>query len=290
MLAIFIFILIFIPGFSQASDSSFNPTASTEETSWSLIRKKLQAADLSELSFPAFQGINAIPNPDNSANDSANWYHILWVSYDIAPHYKIIYWQRTFLLLSSYESNQGMKLLPREPRFAIRRTELIDVPHLKSSLDLYLQPSLFTNERSSRNNLEIGIRFSGSYTAPTSRWSFGLLADLTSAYQDSNGKGAKGKIGLAPWVSYGFNSVFSTQHTGNLSFVNVRTKQIESSPSEPVSNGFDFNWGDQPSVQNGIAANLSESTSVSVLLNTYLTTLPTLKNSWASLQLSIQLL
>src|SRR4051812_46023452 len=105
---IFIFSILFISSVCEAAtDLNMSSTAPGEKSSWTLFQEKFRAGDVSELALPAFKGVNAVPNPDKTANDAANWYHIFWIDYEIAPHYRIQYWQRTFLLLSSYEASQG---------------------------------------------------------------------------------------------------------------------------------------------------------------------------------------
>jgi hypothetical protein len=83
-----------------------------------------------------------------------------------------------------------------------------------------------------------------------------------------------------PWASYDINPTFSTQHYCIVNFEHQRGKALHR---------FDWDYP-MPYIQNGLGINVSKVVWTSIFLNNYVNTAPTLKNTWASVWLSLTLL
>lgn len=145
------------------------PLAS-EETLGSQIQKKLRIRNFTEFMTPALQGSSsAIPSSDGSDYIPTTLFNIFSADYEITPNYRLLYYQRVFLLLTTNSGFQGMSLFGRDPRFALRRTQIFDVPNLNTSYDLYFQPGISNNQISGGNRFEVGFRTNTNYTPPGTR-------------------------------------------------------------------------------------------------------------------------
>ncbi len=255
---------------------------SENESTWQLIKKKLRVRTFSEFMTPSLNGESgSVPRFNGRSFSPTSIFHIFWTDYEIAPHYRVVYWQRMLLFLNSNIDFQGIQFLPRHPRFAIRRTEVFDVPQLSTTYDLFVQYDV-DNYYSTHNSFEVGIRTNTSYAFPQSHWSLGMIQEYTTSYLTPNAQGNMRAYGwFMPWVSYEINSKFSTQHYVTMPFQNMRNAPWTT-----------FIWDDpgMPYTQNGISMNVSETVWASVFINNYLLTAPTLQNTWASLWLSLTFL
>jgi len=253
-----------------------------EQTVAVQAQSKFRIRNFTEFMTPAFQGrTRSIPNRDGSEYIPATLFNILAIDYEIAPDYRILYHQRALLMLTPNSSFQGLNLFGRDPRFALRRTQVFDVPHVNTTYDLYVQPGIANNQLSDGNSFEVGFRTNTSYSPPGTRWNFGLLQEFTTRYLNPSGQGRQRAYGwFMPWVSYDLSQKISLQHFTTLPFTNLR--------SQPWTS---FQWDDPPPfIQNGIGLNLTKTVSASLFINNYLGVGPTLSNTWASVWLSLDLL
>ncbi len=257
------------------------PKSSLELLPETSVSKKLQIRSFTEFMTPALRGKSpSIPNSDGSEFIPTSLFNIFTADYEIAPNYRILYYQRVFLLLSSSATLQGGSIFGRDPRFALRRTQLLNVPNLNTAIDLYFQPGISNNQISGGNHLEVGFRTNTAYAPPGTRWGFGIVQEFTTGYLDASGSGQRAYGWFMPWVSYDISQRFSLQHYSNLAFKNPRNLPWT-----------EFQWDDQPPfMQNGFNFILTKSVTTSLFLNNYLGVAPTLSNTWASLWLSINFL
>jgi hypothetical protein len=231
---------------------------------------------------PAFDGnTDSVPRSDGSPYAPSNTFNIFWADYEIAPNLKVVYWQRMLVFLNSNPQFQGVQFLPRDPRFALRFTQVFNVPDLTTTYDVFFQLPFTDNVLSNRNNIELGFRTNTSYAFPKSHWSIGLVQEFTTAY--FGGRGGARAFGWAmPWASYELTKTFSTQTALSFPFQNRR-----SNPSWT-----EFVWDDPGSayIQNGIGINVTNQVWMAVFLNNYLFAPVSLNNTWASLWLSLTIL
>jgi hypothetical protein len=253
----------------------------SQQTAELPVRNKLRIRNFIEFMTPALQGhSSSIPNSDGSEYIPTTLFDIFSAEYEIIPNYRILYYQRVFLLLTEDSSFQGMSLFGRDPRFALRRTQIFDVPNLNTSFDLYFQPGISNNQISGGNRIEVGFRTNTNYAPPGTRWTLGIVQEITTGYLDAYGTGLRAYGWFMPWFSYDLSNRISLQHFTNLPFKNPRNLSWTQ-----------FQWDDQPPfMQNGVNFNLTKSVAASVFLNNYLGVAPTLRNTWASLWLSIDIL
>ncbi|MEO5970953.1 MAG: hypothetical protein ABIQ95_13575 [Bdellovibrionia bacterium] len=245
------------------------------------VRSKLRIRNFIEFMTPALQGqSSSIPNSDGSGYIPTTVFNIFSADYEIAPNYRILYTQRVFLFLTEDPDFQSMSIFGRDPRFGLRRTQVFDLPNLNTTYDLYFQPGISNNQISGGNRFEVGFRTSTNYVLPGTRWTLGIVQELTTGYLDVYGTGLRAYGWFVPWFSYDLSDKISLQHFTNLAFKNPRNLTWTQ-----------FKWDDQPPfMQNGVNFNLTKSVSASLFLNNYLGVAPTLRNTWASLWLSIDLI
>jgi hypothetical protein len=270
---------------AEASTSP-HPVELTEETPFEQLiefsfRKKIRVRNYAELTTPAFQGTSgAVPNSDGSGYMPMNLVNVFSAEYEFAPHFQILYYQRAFLFLTSNADFQSWSVFGRDPRFALRLTHIFNIKNLNTTYDIYFQPGISNNQLSGGNNFEVGLRTNTNFAPSGTRWTFGITQEFTTAYLDIAGHGQRAYGWFMPWFSYTLNDKLSLQHTTNLPFVNPRNL--------PWTR---FQWDSQPPyMQNGVNYNFLPNVTVSLFLNNYLGVTPTLRNVWASLGLSIDLI
>lgn len=252
-----------------------NPPA---ESTFDFIKSRIRMRTFTEFMTPGFQdNPSSVPHSNGSQLLPTNTFNIAWIDYKIAENYYILYWQRAVLTLASI-GQQGMNITPRNPRFALRRTQIFNVPNLSTTYDFYIQPGLAPEATTAGRKLEVGFRTSTAYSFPSSKWSIGMVTEFTTAYSAGTQEGGADVYGwLMPWVNYSFSSVLSAQLYLPYNFQHIRRNAW-----------YDFELDTpHPYSQAGLGVNFSDSVSASFLLNTYLNVTPTLKTSWASVWLSI---
>jgi len=268
---------------ASAQADSVNPAVAvpSEESAFELIQKKLRIRTFSELMSPAFQNSQpSVPDSNGSQLLPTNLYNIALMDYEVAPNYRVVYWQRVMVYLAPDNAVHGGEIVLRNPRFAIRRTHVFDVANLDTTYDLYIQPGLAPESISAGRSLEVGFRTNTSYVFPASKWSIGVISEFTTAFSDHGGSGSDVYGWFMPWASYDISKTFSTQHYFSFNYQHMRGDRW---------NQFEMDYP-LPYVQNGIGVNVTKNIWASVLLNNYVFTLPTLQNTWASLWLSMTIL
>ncbi len=257
-------------------------TAESESSAWNFIQKKFRMRTFSEFMTPALAGKStSVPAADGSVFAPTNAFNIAWVDYEIAPNTKLVYWQRFNVNFASQVAGQGVHAIARNPRFAFRRLNVFNSDSVTTTYDLYVQPGVAPEATSASANrsFEFGVRTNTSYAFPSSKWTIGLISETTGSLSSRGGAGADFYGWFMPWASYDFTKVFSTQHYVTLNYMHDRG----TSWSQLQLDGM-------PYIQNGIGVNITEKIWAAAFLNNYLTTAPTLENSWASLWVSTSFL
>ena len=252
-----------------AADTKLTPETQ-QKTTFQTIKEKIRVRTFSEFMTPSITGNDTnVPTPEGDALFSTNAFNIAWIDYEVANNWRLLYWQRALVFFSGTPDAPGMSVMARNPRFALRRTNVFSVPNLTTTYDLYVQPGLAPEATTQGRKLEMGFRTNTSYEFPHSKWSMGAITEFTVSPFSSTAD----YYGWAmSWASYDLNKTFSTQHYATVNFRHEKGAQGLFQWDEPM-----------PFVQNGIGVNISEQVWVSVFLNNYLTMAPTLKNTWASL-------
>ena len=264
---------------------SLTQSMTTQKSTWSLIKENLRVRTFTEVMSPPLSGSRtSVPLPNGQDYLPSNMFHIVWMDYPIAKNLRVLYWQRMLMFLSANASpnfQSQFQFVPREPRFALRWVDGFNVPHLNTTYDLYVQPGVTKNFVASGNHYDIGFRTSTAYSIPKSKWSVGLVQEYTVGGFDPKGKGPRAWGWFMPWASYEINQKFSTQHVMYYGIRNDRKNKV-----------FQYEWDDagMPYIQNGVGFNVSKSVQLTALVNNYLAVRPSLKNTWTSLWLSMNIL
>lgn len=271
---------------------TFNGHAANEVSIWSNVKEKLKVGVFTEFMSPSLDNRNgSILFPDSTEWNPTNAFSIFWATYDIGEELKLVYFQR---LLSFFTTNdylnpgsssqlgqQGMSIVPLNPRFAIRRTNLFKISGLKNAYDLYVQPGVTPGAINIGNTVELGFRTSQFYSIPQSSWTIGGMSEFTVLFYNKSGAGNDISAWAMPMASYNINKTFATQHWVTVPFRHERDTSL-----------FNFEWGNpkMPFIQNGISANVTEWLWTSVFINNYLLIAPTLRTTWFSLWVTASIL
>lgn len=254
----------------------------TEEPSfWQGVRKRIRARTFTEMMTPAIDSSKGqIPDNDGSPFAPMNAFNILWTDYEFADDLRIVYWQRVMVNIVGTSTHGPMDFTPRNPRFALRKTKFFDNKNLSTTYDLYVQPGLASEATNAGRTFEFGFRTASSYSFPGSRFSIGMITEMTGVYSKFDMPGANFYGWFMPWMSYDLNKTFSTQHYVTLNYQHMRGDHWSK---------FQYDYP-MPYMQNGIGMSISKNVWASVFINNYITAPPTLKNTWASLWLSLEIL
>ncbi len=267
----------------SAAETEPDKSIVEEESTLKTLRKKVRMRTFTEFMTPAIDNHqNYIPWEDGSALLPTNTFNIVWVDYEIAKDTKIVYHQRFNMNYAASPRGEGVHTVFRNPRIALRRMNVFNVPNLNTMYDVYIQPGLAPESELAGRNLEFGFRTNTSYSIPRSRFTIGAYSEFTTAicFNKPGPQGSSNAYGwLMPWASYDLNKTFSTQHYATVSFQHIRETQ-----------GIVHDYPMPLNVQNGIGINISENIWAALLLNNYLNTKPTLANTWASAWLVLSLL
>jgi hypothetical protein len=267
--------------FVRADETAETTSTATEKTYLEKVKEKVRMRTFTEFMTPAFKAKNSqVPTPEGDELMPTNTFNIAWVDYEVAQNWRVLYWQRFFVNFASSGTAQGINTRVRNPRFALRRTQVFDDPNLNTTYDLYIQPGLAQEGNTGPNGkgrtIEGGFRTNTAYTIPKSRWSVGAITEFTLS-KDRNDS-IYGWV--LPWISYEINSKIQTQHYVTVNFLHTRGESLSQ-------------WGwdlPMPYIQNGFGFNVSKSIWAAAFLNNYLNTAPSLKNTWASVWLAFTVL
>ncbi len=255
------------------------------------LEPRLRIRSFTEFMTPAFQGhTDSVPSPDGTPFLPSNLFNILWADYEIGNNLRIVYWQRTYIFLTSNPEFQGFQVFPRDPRFAVRFTQVFNNPNLTTTYDAFFQPQLTNNVGifpqevtrnifCNRNILELGFRTNTTYQFPGSRWSIGMVQEWTNAF--FGGKGPRYFGWANPWVNYQFSKAYSVQ---SAFFFPIQNKRAD----QPDHITWDVPGGAY--VQNGFSMSVNDRLSVSLLLNNYLFEPLSWRNTWMSVWVSLAFL
>jgi hypothetical protein len=252
--------------------------ALAEQSTWENIRLKLRAGSFTEYMTPAFSGNPfAIPTPGGDPLSSHNISSFFWTDYQIGDELRFLYFQKHVVNFAALNSNSS-GIIFRNPRFAIRKTKVFDHPNILSVYDFYLQPGIAPEADPSQAGraFEVGFRTNTTYALPGSNWNIGFISEFTYAFLNkSTGSDMYG--GLTPWLSYTISKRFKTNHNLTVNFLHPKGDTLFGfQPDTPL-----------PYIQNGVGFNVSDSLSASFLLNNYLSALPSIQNTWASVWLNV---
>lgn len=250
----------------HAVDALADDVAVTEKSTFSTLKSKVRSAVWAEYMTPNYSSTQFPPS-----------YAIAWLDYDIGKDFKVLYWQRSFIFANTPTGFQGVQFEVRNPRFALRKINVIQIPNLSSTYDLYVQPGLGNEANRGGRHIEVGFRTNHSYAIPHSKWSTGMTTEVTSAtsfFSDLRGANLYGWV--MPWFNYEINKTFSTQHYFAYNFQHYRTK-----PWNVISLDEPF-----PYIQNGVGINITDKVSTTLLINHSTLKPLALGNLWASLWMS----
>ncbi len=237
--------------------------------------EKFRMRSFTEVMTPAIANNDGISMPfaDGSHFLPLNAFQIFWMDYEIAPRLRVLYYQRLILTLGSNEVSTPGYVSPRPPRFALR----FILPDTESSIDVYFQPpiSVYMTER--KRAFEVGGRISLIQRIPPV--SYGFTTDITLPYAYAANTSADFYGFSSAWASFALSETISTQHWISFPFEHIGCTQQW---------GWDIPL--QPYIQNGLGFNVSRILWLGIMLNTYFLTPPTLRNSWASLWVSLDLM
>jgi hypothetical protein len=266
--------------FHSKADETSGVSVENGQNTWSLIRPKIRMRTFSEFMSPGLKDAStSVPEPDGTALMETNLFNIVWADYEIAPDTKVVYWQRFTVNFTPTSASQGLDAVARNPRFALRRVNVFKTPGLDTTYDIYIQPGIATEAKSSDRNMEFGSRTNTSYQFPKSRFSIGAVTELTFSIARNPVTTGANLYGWAmPWVNYELNKTFSTQHYATINLMHGRgTRGLQLDLPKPY-------------VQNGIGAGITKDIWMAAFINNYVTTAPSLKNTWASLWLAMNIL
>lgn len=251
------------------------PTPVSSHPSVSKLRMKLNSEFMTP---PLSTESNSVPGPAGEEYQPMNLFSIFWADYEIAPHFRLLYWQRALALITPGDADGALSVNFRDPRFAVRYSNQFLNKNISFTADTYIQAPLSAASSKMKKIGDIGFRTATTYTPSGSRFTVGTVTDLNTSFYSETGTGGTNFLAAAaPFMEYTINKNFTTEHWLALTLYHKRDVSWS-----------DLTWNDQaPYMQNGITWNATDSLSVSALLNNYLTALPSVHNSWISLWVSV---
>ena len=258
-----------------ATQLSWGATSPSTPPSASLLRVR----SFTEWMSPALtQNGSSVPTEQGTPLTPTHSFNIIWADYTLSQNFKLLLWQRYKTFFGTGVNITPLTTRFRNPRLALRWVNFTSNPHLSATADFYLQPGIAPEAQNLGRNVELGFRTVTQYSIPKSRLKLGMTTELTWSYSStpiSQGQNYYGWFTSA--LNYDLSQKLSAQ-----SFITVNFKQNRGTP-----------WTDLrydtplPFIQNGFGYQLNSSISGSLLINNYLYQAPTLRNTWASLWLSI---
>ena len=228
-----------------------------------------------EIMSPAISGDHkGIPTSDGFKLAPANIDGRFWIDYEISENMKFLYWQRYF---GSFDNG----FLLKDPRIGIRKLRFFEVAGLETTYDLFIQPGITPASQDTGRAIDIGTRTNTLFHLPKSNFSIGILAELVGSIYGKQTTANDMSGFFIPYLTYDFNSVFSTQHY----FVFPIKHEIGTSATH-----FQWDFTGMPFMQTGLGINVNRSIWVGLFLNNYLVAIPSLSNTWASSWISFSLI
>lgn len=250
----------------------------SEKSTWEVVKERVRVRAFTEFMTPAFDGNpKSVPTPEGKSLMATNTFTSAWTDYEFAKDWRALYWQRVNVNFAGAPTANGMNVVARNPRFALRRTSVFNVPNLSTTYDIYIQPGLAPEATTAGRTFEGGFRTNTSYVVPHSILSFGAITEFTLSYSNQGGPGPDWYGWAMPWVSVEISKVFSTQHYATVNFMHERNGGLV----------YDL---PMPYIQNGIGINISKEVWTAVFLNNYLVAAPQANNTWMSVWLSLSFL
>lgn len=258
-------------------------TVPSSPSLWSQIRPKTRVFQFTEVSSPALSGkMAATPTPEGAPSDPINAFTILQADYLIAEDTRLLYFQRLPLNFNSLPGQAtGMDLTFSDPRFGLRKTNVIKTPGFVSTIDLYTQPGFSKGSANIERRADVGVQANIKYLVKD--WTFANLMDARKTFFGPNGKGNDLSGFFAPNISYSLSSKFSTQTWAVLPWRHKHNTTLG------LAN-FSWNSPGEPFLQNGIGYSATDKIWLGVLVNNFIFTAPRLNNTWTSLWISTTLL
>jgi hypothetical protein len=251
-----------------------------KKSTWEQIVSKIRMRTFSEVMSPSFSDSSSVPTSDGKQLDPVNMFNIAWVDYEFAKDWRALYFQRFVFNFTANEANpQGFGGVFLDPRFGIRRTNAIPIQGFNSTWDLYVQPGVSPGSLAAGRILDVGLQMSNSYTIPKTKLTLGLLSDIRGSAYREGGSGNDFAFTAAPWVSYEILPWLSTQHWF---FSPIR----HAKGADQIS----WNYPGAAMMQNGLGFQLGSRVWTAVMVNNYLTEVPTLNNTWFSLWMTVTIL
>ena len=251
---------------------------SQKSTFWNDLKTKVRARSFHEFMSPSAAS-PSVPASDGADLSPSNLYGFFWLDYEVFKNWRILYHQRELLEFSGAPTSLGIGGRFFDPRFGIRRSQVFDIPGLVTNYDWFIQPGITADAASSGKQFETGIRTNTNYTVPKSRWSVGMISELVAGFYDRGGMGSDFYGFFSPWVNYNLSATVSTQHWILIPFQHRSGDSWSQFSWDMPTNG--------PVIQNGIGVDVTDSIWISGLVNNYLNSEPTLKNTWLSIWVSV---
>jgi hypothetical protein len=248
----------------------------------SLLQEKLRIRSFNEFMSPAFYGKSpTIPASNGDPQAPTLMVGYFSLDYELSANYRLLYFQRNSMEFAEFQGAPAYQLKLKDPRFGLRKLEVVSVPGLFTQFDFYFQPGITDQSKQMGRILDLGVRTVTSYSIPESRLSVGAITDLSMGFFQGSQGGSDLTGVVAPWVGYELSSHFGTQHLLVMTFKNTRGKSL---------GNLEWDFPGMPILQNGISYTMNSHVSLSLFLNNYLLAPPSLKNTWASLWVSLAIM
>ena len=231
--------------------------------------------------FPALQGTGGfVPKPGGRPFVPPFLSTQVGIDFEIDPQLRLFYLQKGLLIWPKV-SGGPMGGRPLDPRFGIRKTQVLDLPQVTSEYDFFIQPGIFSAfVNQPGRSFDLGIRLTHRYEIPHSKWSVGLNFETVYTFYKEDTVSSDLTGLLAPWASYRLSQKFATQH-----WIYGFYRHLRNTPMSKL----EWDITEMPYFQNGITFYPSGSVQVSGLINCYLFELPSLNTIWGSIWISFKL-
>jgi hypothetical protein len=280
-----------------------------QEFSFFNLKKNIRIQAYTDYSIKAIKS-SGVPLSDGSVLGPALGDGRAWIEYAVTSRHRLLFWQPfgvdlSILSPSSQDSaTMGLGLFSfRDPRIGYRIFDIFDsktsqaylpsessdaVPFFPlvsqqlgsvlSVLDIYWVPKLYSSDKAQqKKTFEFGMRSSSVASFSTVPWDFGLMAELNyCAFHDPD-LDSKFSGFAAPWAGF---RIFPTLTTFHSLVVLVEVNK----------NGFNSGPFKEPFVGNGLNWSVTKVSTVTFLVNNFVSTMPSLSNTWFSVWYDISIL